>query len=305
MPRNAPPRNGEQMQHRGRQWLGSGLIVLASLFWGVITTMSRLSYDGGGTAHTVVLIRFAAFVVVIGLVWRLAGRSFRLARADLLASLWMALTVLGMSVGYLSSVAYIPVSLAAMIFYAYPPFVGVLASLVGREPMTWLKGMALATAFLGLALALGPSFAALDPRGVALASLAAISVGVFTVFGGPVLRRVDTVTMNFYVNMWALLGFGAFAVVVGDVRLPTTVLGYVGLSGATLCYLAASIAIFAALPMIQPVRVALLSNIEPLVTLGAAALVLGETLTPAQLAGAALVLGAILAMTLGGLRDRL
>jgi drug/metabolite transporter (DMT)-like permease len=242
------------------------------------------------------------FVALIGLLLLVQRRSMRLDPSQFRASLWMGLAIFGMSFGYLSSVAYIPVSLSAMIFYTYPLQVGFLSSLLGREPMTWTKAGALAAAFSGLALAVGPQFSDLDPRGLALAAFASVSVAVFTTFGGPILAKSDTVVMNFYVNLWSLAGFGAFVVIAGDAVVPTSTLGMIGLGGATAFYLLASIAIFAALPMISAVRVAVLSNIEPLVSLAAAAFILGERLTAVQIAGAALVMAAVFAVTIAGRR---
>ncbi len=285
-----------------RPLLGSGLVCFSALLWGFITTFSRLAYEGGATPHFVVLVRFVAFVAIIGLLIVVLRRSVRLDRPQFVASLWMGLAIFGMSFGYLSSVAYIPVSLAAMIFYTYPLQVGVLSSLLGREKMTWTKAGALVAAFAGLALAIGPEISVLDPRGLALATFASVSIAVFTTFGGPILARSDTLVMNFYVNLWSLAGFGAFVAIAGDAVVPESALGAIGLGGATACYLLASIAIFAALPMIGAVRVAVLSNIEPLVSVAAAAVILGERLTSGQIAGAALVMAAILAVTIAGRR---
>jgi drug/metabolite transporter (DMT)-like permease len=273
-------------------------VCLSALLWGFITTLSRLAYEGGGTPHLVVLSRFAAFVAFIGLLILVLRRSMRLNRPQFVGSLWMGLTIFGMSFGYLSSVAYIPVSLSAMIFYTYPLQVGLVSSLLGREKMTWTKAGALA----GLALAIGPRFSDLDPRGLALAVVASASVATFTTFGGRILGKSDTLVINFYVNLWCLAGFGAFVAVAGNAVAPETALGAAGLGGATACYLLASIAIFAALPMISAVRVVVLSNIEPVVSVAAAAVILGEQLASTQIAGAALVISAIYAVTIGGRR---
>jgi len=277
--------------------------VLSSLCWGLITTFSRLAYDHGSTPQTLVLIRFGFGAGLIALVALLQRRPLRLPPHALLSSLWLALAFLGMSFGYLSSVRYIPVSLAAMVFYTYPLLVGVLASLLGREPMTWAKGLSLCLAFAGLVLALGPSFAELDPRGIALAAVAALSVTAITTFGGPALRRVDKMAMNVHVNLWSLLAFGAYVAFDNELAAPVTAIGYAGLTGATLCYLVATLAIFAALTLIGPTRIAFLSNIEPVVSLAAATLILGERLGPAQIGGIGLLLTALVAMTLAGGRQ--
>jgi drug/metabolite transporter (DMT)-like permease len=49
--------------------------------------------------------------------------------------------------------------------------------------------------------------------------------------------------------------------------------------------------------LVSPIRVAILFNIEPLITIAAAWIVLGEELTPIQSIGAGLVVAAIVGMT--------
>jgi drug/metabolite transporter (DMT)-like permease len=247
-----------------------------------------------------VLVRLIAFVLVFGLVFVLSGRSRRLSRRAFAGTLWMAATLLAGSIGYLASVAFIPVGLAALIFYTFPFYVAALSSLTGREPMTPAKGLALVAAFLGLALALGPSFAGLDWRGVALALLGAAGFGTTIVFGGEVMRENDALTMNVLINLWMMLALAAYVLGAGGMALPTTRLGIVGLGGATLCYLVAFTTWFLGLRVVAPIRAAVMFNIEPLISIAAAWLVLGEHLGPLQLLGVALVVAAIVAMTVGG-----
>jgi drug/metabolite transporter (DMT)-like permease len=61
-------------------------------------------------------------------------------------------------------------------------------------------------------------------------------------------------------------------------------------------------ALLSGMARIGPVRAAVLSSFEVVVTLTLAALFLGETLGPRQLAGAALILGAVAFQNLGLLR---
>jgi probable blue pigment (indigoidine) exporter len=56
------------------------------------------------------------------------------------------------------------------------------------------------------------------------------------------------------------------------------------------------------LRIVDPIRVAILFNIEPVVTITAAWIVLGERLGPIQLLGGLLVIAAIVAMTVLGAR---
>ena len=162
-----PDRNGVP-----RPWLGTGLIVFAAVSFGIVTTLSRLAYDGGSNPLTLIVLRPAAFVAVVGILLMVRRRRLRLTRGGFQGSLWLAAAMFAMSAGYLTAVAYIPVGLAAIIFYSFPLLVGVVASASGREPMTLAKAAALVVAFAGLALALGPGVGGPDARGVAAAVVA-------------------------------------------------------------------------------------------------------------------------------------
>lgn len=285
---------------RARFRLGTALVALSALAFGCITTLSRLAYDGGATPAALVLLRSAVFVVLVGLFLGMRGRRLRLPPRLLPATLWLGAAMLAMSVGYLASVAFIPVSLAALIFYTYPLVVPLLAAAAGRERLTAFKLIAAATAFAGLGLALGPGFAALDPRGVALALTASVGVALAVTFSGPVVRGNDPLAINLYVNLWILLAVAGYAAAAGGIAWPATAGAVAAAAGATLLFVVAIGSWFAAAPMIPPVRVALLFNIEPLVSIAAAAMLLEERLSPLQLAGAAIALGAVALVTLRG-----
>lgn len=289
---------------RAALWLGTGLIVFTACCFGFITTLSRLAYDSGGTPVTQVFLRFIAFVVLIGPLIVMLRRPVLLPRRGLIAALGIAVLMLMMSAGYLFSVAYIPVSLAAMIFYTFPLMVGVLSTLTGREKMTAYKAVALIGAFAGLALALGPSFAGLDPRGVALALTAAVGVTLTTLYGVRAMAAHDGLTFNFWINAWMLVGATAYVLVAGGLAWPDSLVGSAAAVLATLAYVVAFITWIAALKLVAPTYGAMMLNVEPVVSILAATLLLGERLGPLQVAGAVLVLGMLTLMAAGGRRGR-
>lgn len=283
--------------------LGLGLAAFSAATFGFGTTFALLAYQGGSNPVTVVLLRTAAFVVVVGLILVSLGRLGKLSRRALVGTLWMAVTLAMVSLGYQGSVAFIPVSLAALIFYSFPLLVGLFAVIAGRDRMTAIKAAALLAAFLGLALALGPEFGVLDWRGIALALLAAVGMGLTMTFGGDATRNEDALLMAVYTNVWMLIALAVFAAAAGSVALPVTNLGVVGAVGLCATYVVAYVCWYLALSLVRPVRLAALFNIEPLVTLFVAWLVLGERLSAVQLTGAALVLASILSISLYAPRD--
>jgi drug/metabolite transporter (DMT)-like permease len=276
---------------------GIGLAAFSAATFGFGTTFATLAYQGGGNPLSVVLLRIAAFIVVVGLGLALLRRPLLLGRRPLRSTLWMAVTLAMVSLGYQGSVAFIPVSLAALIFYSYPLMVGVMAVLSGEDRMTAGKASALVAAFVGLSLALGPAFGALDWRGVALALVAALGMSLTVTFGGEATRDEDAVLMSVYTNIWMFIALAVFMMAAGGLALPVTPLGVAGAAGVCASYVVAYVCWYLALSLVAPVRLAGLYNIEPLVTLFAAWLVLGERLTGSQLLGAALVLASIVSLS--------
>jgi drug/metabolite transporter (DMT)-like permease len=276
---------------------GVTLAAFSAATFGFGTPFAFITYEGGSNPLTVVAVRTAIFVVVLGPILLSLGRLGWLSRRALIATLWMAMTLAMVSLGYQGSVAFIPVSLAALVFYSYPLLVGLFAVAAGRDRITIGKAAALVGAFLGLALALGPEFGVLDWRGIVLALLAAIGMALTMTFGGEAMRDQDSLLMSVYTNVWMLIVLGVLAAA-GGFALPVTNLGIAGLTGVAATYVIAYVCWYLALTAVRPVRLAALFNIEPLVTLAVAWLALGERLSAIQFVGAALVLASILSMSL-------
>src|SRR5262245_3810849 len=97
--------------------LGVALGAFSAATFAFGTTFALLAYRGGSNPLTIVLVRITVFVLVVGASRVFAGRVMRLSRPALLATGWMAGTLAMVSLGYQGSVAFIPVNLAALIFY--------------------------------------------------------------------------------------------------------------------------------------------------------------------------------------------
>lgn len=297
--------NPSQLQSdRGRYGLGLAVIAASAVFFSLITTFSKLAYGGGATPLALTWIRFAAFVLLIGAYQGLRGASFRLPRRNLVATFPMAVGMMMMSVGYLTSVVYIKVSLAVVLLYSFPLMVGVLATVSGRERIRPAKALALLVAFGGLTLAVGLDAGSLDWRGVALALIAALGVAGTLTFGGPYLEGVDTFTVNVWTNVWMLIAMALFLSIQGGAEMPVGTEGWIGLAGATLCYILGFVLMFAAIKLLPPSQTAVMMNIEPVVSIFAAVFVLSETIAPLQWLGVAIMLSALCFSAVTGVRRR-
>lgn len=265
----------------------------ASAFAGV-STLAGFTYAGDATPVAVVAARllfgFAGTLVVVAVLrrpWTIPRREWR-------PTLVITVAWLTVNVCYMASFYYIPVSLAVLIFFTFPvltALVGPLAS--GRAPDAATLLAAL-TAFAGLALALGPDLAGLDWRGCALALAAAVGLMSTFLLSRRMVVNQDMFTFSFNLHLACAVAVTGYIVVGGGLPLPTGGAARLALVGVGLFYVAAVFLQFLAIRLIGPARASIVFNAEPVVTILAAALLLGESLGPAQVAGAALVVGGVL-----------
>lgn len=290
-------------------WRALGLLLVGTIFVSLITTFASLAYQGGASPMLLVWSRFSALMIVLGLILTVSRVSFKLPKRNMQATFWIAICLMMMSVGYLSSVAYIKVSLAVILLYTYPLLVAVFAALSGRERISPLRALLLITAFCGLVIALGrdigltvdfsgisfePGQVTLDWRGTALALLASLGVAGFVTWGGAYLDDVDSRVVNFWAQLWMIGLATVYVAVVGGVSLPESGLGWVGYVGATGCYVTAMICWFGSMKTLSPTETAMTLNLEPAISLAAAALVLGEATSAQQWIGTIILLISII-----------
>jgi drug/metabolite transporter (DMT)-like permease len=276
------------------------LIGLASATsFGLMTVLARLSYDGGSEPITVTAIRSVIGVLAVVAMIPVFRQSLTIPRQAVPILLTITLCRFAASISIMSAILFIPVSLAVLLLYTHPLIVAGASSLLNRRPLGGAGGAAFATAFAGLALALAPTLDDIDWRGVALALFTAVNIATMLLLTSKALRQTNVMTLSLYSNLAAVPLFFIALAISGEFVLPTIVSGWVGLVGVCLCYCVAVLTQFAAVHFVGPMRTAMLLNAEPPITIAAAALILGETLTTMQYVGGALVIGALVASSRG------
>lgn len=302
--RRRPPLTDVASPEPNRRLAGLGLTFLAALFVSLITTFARLAYDSGSNPPTQVLLRSLSMMLALGGLQLLAGRSLMLPRRVIPTTLALGFCIFFMSFGYLSSVAYISVSLAVLLLYTFPLMVGIASPLLGRERMTWIKGLCLIGAFSGLLVASWTGFGVLDWRGIAFALTGAAGVAGVSLFGGAAMARGHPFAMNTWINLWVALTVGAYLAVTSGFALPQTGLGWLATAAVCVCYTLGLLFLFLGLTMISPAQSALTMNLEPLFSTLAAILLLGEVVGLQQWIGMVMLLIFLGVSTLAGLPRR-
>ena len=276
-----------------RQATGILLVVLSAILTAVVPTAAKLALEAGATTLTVLSARGLIAVAVLSLAMVATGPRFAIGREALMACLLAGIAYLFMAYGYIGSVAYIPVSLAVLIYFTHPLLLALVAHLRGTERLNARKiGIAIAVLF-GLTLALGPELAVLDPVGIALAVLASVAVCGLILFAVEAQKGASSIQVMVYSSLVTSVVFSALAAGLGEWSIPQSTSGWIGLALAGLGSAAGLLAFFAAFRHISPVRATMISNLEPLLGVLIAVAVLGERLQGWQWLGVGVVVAGL------------
>jgi drug/metabolite transporter (DMT)-like permease len=211
-----------------------------------------------------------------------------------------ALGYVGQAFAYLTALKYASAGLVALLLYLYPVFVALLAALVLHEPLTSVKGLALGLALVGTALTVGPAGG--QALGALLAVAAAAIYSVYIIVGTDVMKHASAVQSSAVIFAAAGVTSGVLMVVNGP-RLPATGAGWTAIASIVLIATVLPVVAFlSGLDRIGPTNAAMLSTLEPVVTVLLATWWLNETLKPVTWLGGGLILIAVLLLTHSELR---
>ena len=259
---------------------------------GAITTQAKVVFADGGNALTLMLIRFLVSSLVFALLLSISRGSFKVSKAQRVPLAWLGLIWSGAMICYLTSVETIPVSLAVLILYAYPLLV-LSYSIIRRQLVASLPLVSLfALAFTGLYLALSGADMEINFKGLIFAGLASLGAAYTFISGARVATKVSPLLMTFWINATGLLMI--LPMIPGNLELPRASTGMIALLAATLFYLIAILSQFQALARLPAARAAFFLNLEPVVSILLASLVLNEILSLQQWTGVILVIGVVI-----------
>lgn len=282
-----------------KQSLGILIVLFSAVSFGAVTPFARIAYDRGVSVVTVMVARYAVagIAVILYLAWH--RQRWRLSGNLIWKTLGLSV-VLGMaSYAYLGSIKYIPVSLSALIYYTYPILVSLFTYLIGKRRSLGKDRIAHYLTFggqllslVGLLFLLRLSWNALNLTGVLLAAFSAVSFALVFTFGGRLLRTVPPMVLNLYIAIVNIIFFTAVGMLSSGFSPPGDYQGWIGILGVAVFFTLGFLGFFVGVRMIGPSRAACLTNIEPVVTITLAILLLAEPFTSWQfIGGGAVIIG--------------
>jgi drug/metabolite transporter (DMT)-like permease len=273
--------------------LGMALAVASAAGYGLNIVTAQIASTVGITGALMVFYRVFLMLACLAVAFALFRPSLSVARGERWPLLVFGLSSSVIGTAYMSTVAFLPVSVAVVIFYLFPILIVVFEPLIERTPLQPVRMAVALLAFLGVALVVGPRFDSLDPRGLALALLAAAGAAL-QFFAAARMPRTPVAAKLFWGHLLVLPGVTATLLWMDGFYSPAIFAAAPVAVAITLGAYVVSMALqLLALARIPAAVAGLTFCAEPLFASLFAALILGERLAGLQYLGAVLVLVAI------------
>ena len=280
------------------------MLVIAAIF-GSNHIAARIAFDHGTNVTAAVVVRSTGTALFVLALLVHSGVSLRVERKGRAIIIGLLITI--QSYCLYSAVARIPVALALLAFNTHPLTLSLLSWASGGERPRPRVLAAMPIALAGLALALDVCGKAGDVAGrwgeigagVLWASGASLSFAAAMLLTTRWMGGMDGRLRSFLtMSVVAVVTF-AGGMAAGDFALPADRTGWMALALLTVFYGTAITSLFVVLPRLGAVNNMAVLNFEPIAVLGLAWAILGQTVAPLQIAGAFIVVGAIVWMGAG------
>lgn len=291
---------------KSKNGMGAVLIILAGIFWGIISLFVRSLSEGGLDPMQISAVRLVTAAVILTAFT--AIRSPGKLKFNI-KDIWYfigtgIISVVFFNCCYFSAIVNGEASIAVVLLYTSPIFIMLISRFVFKEKLTALKLTGLAATIGGCILvsgAVGSGHHITFPVFVTGIG-SGLFYGLYTIFGKLALKKYDSLTVTVYTFV-----FGAFGSLpmcrAGDLvkciaGSPQTVISCIIIG--VLCTLLPYCMYTKGLESCEAGKASILVAVEPLVGAVIGMTILGESRDIAKIAGIVLILTAIVILNLPG-----
>ncbi|EGB14130.1 protein of unknown function DUF6 transmembrane [Pseudodesulfovibrio mercurii] len=266
--------------------------VISAACFGSMAILVKLGYMAGMDGAVMMQLRFTVAVALL-LVYLLATSPgmLRISLRDLGKCAFLGLVVYWLQTTcFVNALETIPASTAALVLYGHPMAVTLLASLFLRMRVDRVVVLSLFLVMVGCCLVFYDAFLrAVDPTGLVYALGAMATFSVYLILVQVLLKGLRPLTATFYVMVFAAISF----TLSGDIHAWATLdLQQAAISLALGLFpgVVAVTFLYTAIEKIGSAYACIFSSVEPVITLLAAAVFLGEPVVWLQIWGAVLII---------------
>lgn len=280
------------------QLFGILLVIISATSFGAMPIFAHFAYAAGVTPLTALFFRFA--IAAACLCTYLAVRKVPLPQPRNLRTLILVGGVgfVLQSLSFFTALTLASPGLVVLLLYLYPTIVVGLSMLVLHQPANPTKLAALSIALLGTVLTIGP-VGQTQLLGVILGLVSASVYAVYVLVGEQVMQEESPLTSCTVMISAAAIVYGCIVSIHG-IDLPHQFSGWLAILALGLISTIIALGtFFAGIKLLGASTASMLSTLEPVVTIVLSMMILQEPITKLQMIGGALILTAVVILTLG------
>lgn len=275
-------------------------IMVGAAFWGISATIAKFLFNNSIDPLIIVQTRVSFAFVVLFLVLLTLNRpalkiewscSYKFALLGILG-------IAGPNVTYYYAIKLTSVATAILLQYTVTVMVMLYGILILKESNTWYKWMALILSLAGCYFAVGGLESAAfhtNKVGLILGLLSAVTFAFLNIYGkvlSSLYTRWSIMVFSFgFASLFWLLVNPPWKILAQNYSFQQWLI-FIGFSMISI--LIPYIFYFLGLKYLQASRVIIISTLEPIVAILSAFLILGELMSPFQILGGVMVIGAII-----------
>ena len=273
------------------------LVAVSAVSFGLMPIFAKMAYSAGTSIYTLLFLRFLTATVFMFLLMFVKKLPLPSKKEILLFLLLGALGYVGVSLCYFTALNHASASIVALLEYTYPAMVMIGSVVVLKEKVSALKILSLFLALAGASIISGTDFAA-NSTGIILAILSAMIYTVYILINSRVVRAGMGVQSSAFIMLGTTIVYGIINAFVGFVP-PTEPAGFTAVF--LIAMISTVLAFWSFLTGMEKTgasTAALVSTLEPVVTVLSSVIFLSERLTAGIIIGGCLILLALIILAL-------
>lgn len=273
---------------------GYALAALAAAAYGTNPAFAIPLYEQGMNPNSVLFFRYLFGIPLIALVMAARGVPFRLSREEIGPTAILGILMAFSSLALFESYKYINSGIASTLLFVYPVMVAVMMIFFFHEKMRLSVVLCLVIMSVGLILLMKPQGEiTLSPFGCLLVMVSALTYALYIIFVNvsKVIKAIPTSKLLFYVLACGSAVYLAMMPLGNELTLPTKESGWLNLTAlAVIPTLLSLTCTTKAIQLIGSTPTAILGALEPVSAVLLSVTVLGQSLTPRDIAGGILII---------------
>ena len=269
--------------------------LVAGILFGLIGPTTKIAYNSGASVALTIFLRYAVASIIILPFIPYQKNLLEIFTKNLKYFLSISAGSILLTLGLLTSVIFIEVSLTILIFCLYPIYVLLFSIIVDKEKISLTVKILFFVTFLGIILVIGPSFKVINIVGILLAFLASLgSTSMIIVNQKMSIKGISPIPINIFINVFNTFFFFVILKIFFSLNFNFDINIYLLILIPSVCYSFALLSQLIAIPKIGQSYTALFLYLEPVVGVLGAVFLLKENLETYQMIGASIVIISLL-----------